>query len=142
MTRTRLGFSAWCKNRGSSIGDSFEEEDGFIDVEASVEPFAFVAEAIDGDWWLKNQLQLPENKIFSRTEKDFLGKIEKEKKNAKPYKNLGIFSDTISHNQELKTVYFIDWLKITQAIHIYVLICTGVNTKLTNRTELTNYYTC
>ena len=93
------------KNRGSSIGDSCEEEDGFTDVEASIEPFAFVAEAIDGDWRLKNQL--PKNKIFSRTEKDFLETIEKEKKkNAKPYRNLGICSDTISQNQELKNCIF------------------------------------
>ena len=53
-------------------------------MEAFVEPFVFVAEAIDGDQRLKNQLQLPENKIFSRTERDFLGKIEKEKKMQNP----------------------------------------------------------
>ena len=83
MTRTRLGFSTWCKNRGLSIGDSWEE-DGFTDVEASVEPFVFVTEVIYDNWCLKNQLQLPENKIFSRTEKNFLGKLRKMKENAKP----------------------------------------------------------
>ena len=41
-------------------------------MEAYVEPFVFVAEAIDGDQRLKNQLQLPENKIFSRIEKESL----------------------------------------------------------------------
>ena len=53
-------------------------------MEASVEPFVFVTEVIDDDWRLKNQLQLPENKIFSRTEKNFLEKLRKMKKNAKP----------------------------------------------------------
>ena len=91
------------QNRGSFIGDSCEdEEDGFTDVEASVEPFAFVAEAIDGKWRMN----------FPRTEKDFLGKIENGKteieRNAKPYRNLGICSDTISQNQGLKTEYFIN----------------------------------
>ena len=60
-------------------------------MEASVEPFVFVAEVINDNWQLKNQLQLPENKIFSRTERNFLGKLRKtRKKNAKPYRNLGI----------------------------------------------------
>ena len=52
----------------------------------------------------------------------------KEKKNAKPYKNLGICSDTISQNQELKNYISINSLEmITQTI--YILICTGVNAK-------------
>ena len=49
---------------------------------------------------------------FPRTEKDFLGKIENGKTeietNTKPYRNLGICSDTISQNQGLKTEYFIN----------------------------------
>ena len=52
-------------------------------MEASVEPFVFVAEVIDDNWRLKNQLQLLENKIFSRTERDFLGKLRKTRKKCK-----------------------------------------------------------
>ena len=52
-------------------------------MEASVEPFVFVTEFIDDDWRLKNQLQLPENKIFSGTEKNFLGKLRKMRKEKK-----------------------------------------------------------
>ena len=43
MTRTVLGLSAWCKNKGSSIGESCEEEEGAFSV---AEPFVVVAEAI------------------------------------------------------------------------------------------------
>ena len=55
-------------------------------------------------------------------------KLKEKKKNAKPYRNLGICSDTISQNQELKNYIFINSPEmITQTI--YILICTGVNAK-------------
>ena len=91
---------------------------------------------------MKNEF--PKNGVFSRTEEDFLGKIEKEKaerdRKTKPYRNLGICSDTISRNQGLKSVYFINCKMITQTI--YILICTGVNTKTNKLPELTTYHMC
>ena len=53
-------------------------------MEASVESFVFVAKVIDDNWRLKNQPQFPEDRIFSRTEINFLGKLRKtRKRNAK-----------------------------------------------------------
>ena len=43
MTRTVLGLSTWCKNRGSSIGESYEEEAGIL---FDVEPFVVATKAI------------------------------------------------------------------------------------------------
>ena len=43
MTRTMLGLSAWGKNKGSSIGESCEEEEGAFSI---AKPFVVVAEAI------------------------------------------------------------------------------------------------
>ena len=45
VTSTKLGFSAWCKNRGSSIGESCKEEDGFSGAEPLVESFVVVVVA-------------------------------------------------------------------------------------------------
>ena len=70
---------------------------------------------------MKNEF--PKNGAFSRIEEDFLGKIEKEKteieRNAKPDRNLRIYSNTISRNQGFKSVYFINCKMITQTIYIY-----------------------
>ena len=84
VTRTKLGFSTWCKNRRSSIRESCEEEeDGFIDVEASVEPFAFVVEAIDGNW----RMNFPRIE-FSQEQKRFSRENwEKEKLKLKEMQN-------------------------------------------------------
>ena len=43
MTRTVLGLSAWCKNKGSSIGESYKEEEGAFSI---AKPFVAVVEAI------------------------------------------------------------------------------------------------
>jgi len=40
-----LRLSAWCKNKRSSIGESYEKEEGAFSV---VEPFVVAAEAIVG----------------------------------------------------------------------------------------------
>ena len=72
VTNTKLGFSACCKNRGSSIGESCEEGHGFSGTEPLVEPVVFVfvaAEAIDD-----------EEKEFSQKTKCFPEKTEKKLK--------------------------------------------------------------
>ena len=61
MTRTVLGFFVWCKNRGSSIGESCEEETGTL---SDVEPFVAAVETII-DKTRRNFLS-KKTEIFSR----------------------------------------------------------------------------
>ena len=87
VTSTKLGLSAWCKNRGSSIGESCKEEDGFSGAEPLVESFVVVvvaAEAIIG-----------KRRNFSQKQSVFLEKIEKEKKNWRKCKTLERFGDLL-----------------------------------------------
>ena len=64
MTRTVVGLFVWCKNKGSSISESCEEEEDAFSV---AEPFVVAVEAIVKKKW----------RIFFKRRKRFLEKIEK-----------------------------------------------------------------